>query len=266
MLHHFPTKHIPIKTSFFKSWPFDWFPKWSRCFQLWFQVTAIGPYPRSRLEEPGRWLAGKRIFSGMLTLLETNISHLKIDGWNTIVSFLGGGFLAGEFAVSFRERKSMRFKVRTVAYKTTPQVKPMVKNPGNGWDSEFGRSNFQGPFPGDATPHFQVNQFLSNLVSILLWKISIQPKKEPNWNIMSPSIHLYVFVGSSQFIFPATCISFSITSSFSNLLASPTLVALFLHQRRMPKILDSNQREEAEINKNNEKNSSPFNMNPTISL
>ena len=37
------------------------------------------------------------------TLPETNSSHLKMDGWNTIVSFWDGLF-SGAFAVSFRER------------------------------------------------------------------------------------------------------------------------------------------------------------------
>ena len=38
------------------------------------------------------------------TLPETNISPLKMDGWNTIVSFWDGLF-SGAFAVSFREGK-----------------------------------------------------------------------------------------------------------------------------------------------------------------
>ena len=41
------------------------------------------------------------------TLPETNSSHLKMDGWNTIVSFWDGRF-SGAFAVSFRE-DSMQF-------------------------------------------------------------------------------------------------------------------------------------------------------------
>ena len=36
------------------------------------------------------------------TLPETNSSHLKMDGWNTILSYWGGLF-SGAFAVSFRE-------------------------------------------------------------------------------------------------------------------------------------------------------------------
>ena len=35
------------------------------------------------------------------TLPETNSSHLKMDGWNTIASFWDGLF-SGAFAVSFR--------------------------------------------------------------------------------------------------------------------------------------------------------------------
>ena len=39
-----------------------------------------------------------------VTLPETNSSHLKIDGWNTILSFWGKfGLFSGAFAVSFRE-------------------------------------------------------------------------------------------------------------------------------------------------------------------
>ena len=42
-----------------------------------------------------------------LTLPETNGSPLKIDGWNTILSYWGGGlFFRGELAVSFREGNS----------------------------------------------------------------------------------------------------------------------------------------------------------------
>ncbi len=36
------------------------------------------------------------------TLLETNSSHLKMDGWNTILSFWDGLF-SGAFAASFRK-------------------------------------------------------------------------------------------------------------------------------------------------------------------
>ena len=41
-------------------------------------------------------------FSNIITLPETNSSHLKMDGWNTIVSFWDCLF-SGAFAVSFRE-------------------------------------------------------------------------------------------------------------------------------------------------------------------
>ena len=36
-------------------------------------------------------------------LMATNSSPLKMDGWNTIVSFWGSGLFSGAFAVSFRE-------------------------------------------------------------------------------------------------------------------------------------------------------------------
>ena len=49
------------------------------------------------------WLKDEMPFLGAkVTLPETNSSHLKMDGWNTIVSFLDGLFSAA-FAVSFRE-------------------------------------------------------------------------------------------------------------------------------------------------------------------
>ena len=38
----------------------------------------------------------------IVTLPETNKSHLKIDGWNTSF-FLGPGLFSGAFAVSLRE-------------------------------------------------------------------------------------------------------------------------------------------------------------------
>ena len=41
---------------------------------------------------------------GILTLPETNSLHLKMDGWNTIISFWGPAYFQGRF-VSFRERK-----------------------------------------------------------------------------------------------------------------------------------------------------------------
>ena len=42
-------------------------------------------------------------FCSLLPFLKLTFSHLKMDGWNTIVSFWGTGLFSGAFAVSFRE-------------------------------------------------------------------------------------------------------------------------------------------------------------------
>ena len=42
----------------------------------------------------------------MFTLPESNSSHLKMDGWNTTVSFWGKSLFSGAFAVSFTEGMS----------------------------------------------------------------------------------------------------------------------------------------------------------------
>ena len=240
----FSNKTYPIKTTFFKSWPFDWFPKWPRCFQLWFQVTAIGLYPTSRLEEPGRWLATKRIFLACLPSLKLTFRTWK-HGWNTIVSFLFGLASWQAPTVSFREcfvrwDLNRRRRCRTVdtihsPSETNGETLEMDGFPSS--ESRISRDLSRGWRTISGEPIF------SKPCEHILRKISIQPKKQlknhitfhpPLWFLLVPAIYyssyMYIFQYYIQLLKPA----------------SPTLVALLLHQRRMPKILDSNKREEAD--------------------
>ena len=73
---------------------------------------------------------------GISTLPETNSSHLKMDGWNTIVSYWDGLF-SGAIAVSFREATSHLGSIprdlgslATFARKTVPQLLLGMQNAG----------------------------------------------------------------------------------------------------------------------------------------
>ena len=66
-------------------------------FFIWLIGYDIIGYNKSH------WTSNPTNLIGPFTLPETNTSPLKMDGWNTILSYWGPGLFSGGFAVSFRE-------------------------------------------------------------------------------------------------------------------------------------------------------------------
>ena len=123
-------------------------------------------------------------------------------------------------------------------------------------EDQISKDLFQGVQP----PIFWWTNFCQTLWVFYSGKLAYNLKK----NLIEKSYHLPSI--SMFLLLPAIYFSsyMYIFQYYIRLLkpASPTLVALFLHQRRMPKILDSNQREEAEINKKHEKTQQSFQHEP----
>ena len=80
-------------------------------------VLGFGKRKNNRLYKIFSLMKGGFLISH--TLPETNSSPLKMDGWNTILSYWGDLF-SGAFAVSFREVKKMKVSPNRISIRSTP--------------------------------------------------------------------------------------------------------------------------------------------------